>query len=218
MPVWVAANGLYPISWIDPLGHDRETERTNFVYVGRLVEEKKPLLLVEGFARFVREFSDSRTRLVIVGDGPEMAGLRERVSALGIDERVEFRGHVSDFSELKEIYSTALASVSPGYVGLSLTQTLGFGVPMIVADDEPHAPEVELLTAETGVYFNANDPESLAGTMRAMVEDSQLWASRRKDLIGLVQRTYSADAMAEGFVEAIRTAWDGRRGSHHGNY
>ena len=52
---------------------------------------------------------------------------------LGIDRDVIFYGHVSEPSELRSVYGASVASLSPGYVGLSVTQSLGFGVPMIVS-------------------------------------------------------------------------------------
>ena len=58
-------------------------------------------------------------------------------------DRVRFAGHVSDFETLSSYYWNALVSVSPGYAGLSLIQSHWFGVPMIIARDEPHAPEIE---------------------------------------------------------------------------
>ncbi|MDH8179555.1 glycosyl transferase, partial [Klebsiella pneumoniae] len=64
---------------------------------------------------------------------------------------------------LKEIYSKSFVSISPGYVGLSITQSLSFGVPMLVSKDENHSPELEALqTGLNGGFFNTNDPQSLA--------------------------------------------------------
>ena len=51
--------------------------------------------------------------------------------------------------------------------GVNATQALGFGVPVIYADKELHAPEVEQLTPANSVIFSANDSSDLA---RAMVD------------------------------------------------
>lgn len=45
--------------------------------------------------------------------------------------------------DIYDVYANALVSVSPGYVGLSLTQSLSFGVPMLIAIDEAHVPEID---------------------------------------------------------------------------
>ncbi|MFW7413860.1 glycosyltransferase [Demequina sp. SO4-18] len=197
-PVWVAANGLYPANL---LGYSSESVRDSFLYVGRLVREKKPALLISAFAQLV-ELSP-QARLVIAGTGPERDHLVRLADQLGVSDRVSFLGHVADFERLRTLYSKAIAAVSPGYVGLSLTQSLGFGVPMIVADREPHAPEYELFDENTGASFESDSAAELCDTMQKFLKEVHIWEGRREMLVSLVAERYSADSMATGFVEAI---------------
>jgi glycosyltransferase involved in cell wall biosynthesis len=120
---------------------------------------------------------------------------------LGIDHRVDFLGHISDLDHLRSLYSESVVSVSPGYVGLSLTQSLGFGVPMLAADNEPHAPEVELLSDETGAFFAAGDPDSLAAQIIDAYRAPTRWDGQK--LVETVRSRYSSTAMAEGFARAL---------------
>src|SRR5262245_15289506 len=63
--------------------------RSTVLFVGRLVERKGVVHLIEAISRLpARE----ATRLVIVGDGPERPRLAARARELGVDDRVEFRG------------------------------------------------------------------------------------------------------------------------------
>lgn len=196
--LWVAANGLYPsreLRWTENPG------RMRVLYVGRLESSKKPLLALDAFALIVDELPQG-ARLTFVGSGSLRADLEVQAANREISDRVDFLGHISDLEELRRLYSETLISVSPGYVGLSLTQSLGFGVPMLVADDEPHAPEVELLTKSTGAYFEANSPESLADSLRLVFDGRLIWDPAA--LLESVKTTYSADAMADGFEKALR--------------
>jgi glycosyltransferase involved in cell wall biosynthesis len=194
--VWVAANGLYPAK---DLGWNPSTHRFRVLYVGRLVTSKKPELLLRGFVEALPHLPQD-TVLTIVGEGAERGRLEDLTRQLGVSERVEFFGHVNDLLNLQKIYEQALISVSPGYVGLSLTQSLGFGVPMVVADREPHAPEKELLTPVTGSYFAANDPMDLA---RAIIEASSSDNWDHENIVRTVSTTYSSTAMAHGFMCAL---------------
>lgn len=199
VPVWVAANGLYPRAW---LGAQSGSRRQDFVYVGRLVGEKKPELMLRAFAMFSSEVAVSR--LVVVGDGPERHRLMALARDLKIADRTEFLGHISDFEKLSKIYSSAVASLSPGYVGLSLTQSLGFGVPMIIAEDEPHAPEFELFDSEVGVLFESNNAASMSAAMVQLHSQIPEWSDvRRARLVERIAEKYSSDSMAEGFAMAI---------------
>ncbi|KZE92847.1 hypothetical protein AVP42_02113 [Agromyces sp. NDB4Y10] len=215
VPVWVAANGIYPSDWLGSEGD--ESARDRLLYVGRLVREKKPELLLIAYSQFLSEWEGQGQppRLTIVGDGPERPYLERRARDLRIDSRVDFLGHVGDYDALRGLYSRTVASVSPGYAGLSLTQSLGFGVPMIVADDEPHAPEIELLSEVTGVTFHADSPSALAAAIDSVNSQRESWAKRRNQLVETVRRSYSADAMADGFTAAIQSSRSAVQGAAH---
>jgi glycosyltransferase involved in cell wall biosynthesis len=80
--------------------------------VGRLEQEKNPLLLADIAAELAR--SDPRWRLIICGEGPMEDELRRRLATLGVADRVTLRGYVPHDRGLREIYrsSHALLHVS----------------------------------------------------------------------------------------------------------
>lgn len=194
---WVAANGLYPR---ERLAVTEGNKRYRILYVGRLEPAKRPMLAVSAFARAIDSLPGCAV-LTLVGQGSEMQRLQEQVIELGVSARVEMLGHIGAYEELQQLYSETVVSISPGYAGLGLTQSLGFGVPMLVADDEPHAPEIELLTERTGAYFRARDAESLAEMFANAYAGRRGW--NREEVLVAVRDSYSSTAMAEGFLSAI---------------
>lgn len=60
------------------------------VFLGRLVSDKGCDLLLEALGRL--DARGVRPRLTLVGTGPEEAPLRRRITALGLDDRVELAG------------------------------------------------------------------------------------------------------------------------------
>jgi glycosyltransferase involved in cell wall biosynthesis len=193
-----APNALYRKETMAP--KDPSTEATDFVYVGRLVEQKKPRLLVEAFLA-ARDELPAGTRLVIVGDGPLRAELEQRCAGA---PQVVFRGHVGDEDVLADIYARAIASVSPGYVGLSITQSLGFGVPMIVADDEPHSPEIEAaVEGRNAMFFTSGSVDALRHALLAVAKAREAWMARRAAISNDAAARYSVEAMVERLVTAF---------------
>lgn len=178
-----------------------------FVFVGRLVAAKKPELLLRAFSQLP---PDSRgwPRLHIVGEGPLEAALRDDVTRLGIEaSRVTFHGHVSSREALRQIHGRAVASVSSGYVGLALIQSLSFGVPQIVADAEPHSPEIA--AAEFGrnaISFRANDAGDLATCLATTWHERARWWEARPAIAQACAETYSVDVMVDRMVSAICVA------------
>jgi glycosyltransferase involved in cell wall biosynthesis len=77
------------------------------ISVGRLEEEKNPLLLADVLARL--RANDPRWRLVICGEGPLEGSLRERLAALGVAGAADLRGYQPLDGGLREAYREAHA-------------------------------------------------------------------------------------------------------------
>jgi len=181
---------------------DEESDRDTFIYVGRLVPSKKPLLLVQAFELALLTNPD--IKLAIVGDGPLEAEVVNAVNNSPARNSIQLLGHIGEYEQLRTLYSKAIASVSPGYVGLSVTQSLSFGVPMIVSKDEPHAPEVEAIQeGQNAEFFATDDMKDLAETILGFVKQRGSWADRGPSIAAECKRKYSAEVMAHGLVEAL---------------
>jgi glycosyltransferase involved in cell wall biosynthesis len=193
--VWVAPNSLYPGRFLKTTDESRHV----FLYVGRLEPAKKPLLLLEAFAMIAE--ANPETKLIYVGDGSLRVQLEEAVEARDLVGRVEILGTVKEVAALEALYGRARCSVSPGFVGLSLTQSLGFGVPMVVADAEPHSPEIELARSGAVVFFPCDSVVGLANALESPV--LELTLAQRRSLVDYVKARYTAEAMAVGLIDAL---------------
>ena len=65
-----------------PLGLPLDRRRRRILFVGRMVEKKAPLLLVEAFAALRTRMPDAE--LVMIGDGPLLPEVRKRANILGV--------------------------------------------------------------------------------------------------------------------------------------
>ena len=198
-PIWVAPNAVHSAS--EMVVHT-DRERRCAIYVGRFAPGKKVELLVRAFAIATARGVDAT--LLLVGSGECERELRSLIDSLGIRGRVEMPGWISDSTELAEAYARSFVSVSPGFAGLSLTQSLGFGVPMVVARDEPHSPEIELESTGGVSYFASGAPEALASELIGAWQRRQ--ALPLQHVARSVSERYSAEAMAEGLIAALEEA------------
>ena len=180
----------------------KEGELDTILYVGRLNRPKKVALLLEAFAQ---ARLPTVTKLKIVGSGQEREALEAMLKTMPhIADRVEFVGHVHSFAILRSLYARGFCAVSPGYVGLGAIQTFSFGVPLVLADKEPHAPEVEACRPGFNtLYFEANNATSLSTCMERMWHERAVWLGRRAELAAWTAENYSVEAMVDGFIEAI---------------
>lgn len=199
--VIAAPNALYTRSAMRAVDNSRA--RSSFIYVGRLVESKHPARLLEAFIEFCA--INEEATLGFVGRGPLAQSLMARITQAGLADRVRLTGHVADPLQLHALYSKSLFSVSPGYVGLSVTQSLGFGVPMIISRHEPHAPEIEAaVEGENCLFFDAGKPGDLVRVMHEAWAARARWACRAAEISDTCADRYSAELMAARLEQAFQ--------------
>jgi len=175
----------------------------NIIYVGRLTALKKPLLLVKAFKEVLYQLPNE-AKLIIVGEGGEKQKLVNYIIKNHLEARVLIKGHIGEYNKLKSLYNTSLASVSPGYIGLSVTQSFSFGVPMIVSKQENHSPEIEaVIEGFNAEYFNTDNIESMSNRILEFYENKNYWLNKREDILSFCKKNYSIEVMAESFSKLI---------------
>jgi len=142
------------------------------LFVGAMQPRKDPVAAVEALARVNGEL-----RLVLVG--PEKGQgdrVRWAVRRLGLEQRVEFGGHV-EREELAALYRGALCLVFPSRYegfGLPILEAMASGTPVVAARTGA-VPEV---AGDAAVLVEPGDPAALAeGIRRALAEGEQLAAA-----------------------------------------
>jgi glycosyltransferase involved in cell wall biosynthesis len=197
--VIAAPNALYRISEMNPAV---PMDCNCFIYVGRLVHSKHPERMIDAFATS-KVYLDGG-HLLVVGEGPLLEQLKAEVARLQLEPYVTFFGHISDISELRRLYARSIFSISPGYVGLSITQSFGFGVPMIISKNEPHSPEIE--AASEGVnslFFDHRNPNHLCQLFVDAWKARDVWIARRSPISTDCRERYSAELMAQRLISSI---------------
>ena len=192
---------------IEPLVQPMPAEgRTRILYIGRLIAEKKVALLLRGFALAAAHL-DPNTRLTIIGEGPEGERLKNLAAQLAISGQVEFVGSLYEQAQLASYFNAAWVSVSPGYVGLSAIHSLAYGLPMLVADKEPHSPEITAIEdGVNSVFFASDDPEALSKALVALAGDPARQERMRLAARQSIPQRFSIHQMVEAFEEAVHYA------------
>jgi len=186
VPVAVVANGI-DTDRFTPEGpvDGRVAGDPAILFVGRLVDGKRPGDVLAAFERLRERAPEAG--LTICGDGPLREELDERVRERGLDESVQFLGHVS-YEEMPAVYRAADALVLPSEAeGLPRTvlEAMSTDVPVVtsaldqivgvvdgggetvpVGDVEGFTDALAAVTAESGAY----DP-------RTVVENGYDWAT-----------------------------------------
>jgi len=147
------AGVVHPPVEVEELRADPAAEREAFLWVGRLVPYKQPLLVAEAF----RGLSQ---KLTMVGIGPLEDELRAR-----LPENVELRGWTSR-EELEQLYGEAAGFLHVGEedFGITMVEALAAGAP-VIAQNAGGARDI----VRDGIDgFLLDDPE--IGSLREAIE------------------------------------------------
>lgn len=161
------------------------------LFLGRLVPEKRPELLIEAFKGL-----DTDKRLVIAGGGSDTSEFESQLHELAAgDERIVFTGFVSG-EPLEELYSNCFAYVLPSDVEgmpMSLLEAMAHGRCCVTSD----IPECADVLAGDGVTFAKGDADSLRTALRDLLE-----SHGRADRLGAaarahIEKSYTWDSVVE---------------------
>ncbi|MFN2383271.1 MAG: glycosyltransferase family 4 protein [Gemmatimonadota bacterium] len=181
------------------------------LYVGRLIRAKKVALLIEAFASALPRLP-AGTQLMIIGDGAERTALERLAGARGVSAAVTFTGEVLDEVRLAPLFNRAWVSVSPGYVGLAAIHSLAYGVPLVIAADEPHSPEIGAVEAGINARLVPSDaPAALAAALIDLAGDADRLAAMSAAGRRTVGEGYSLTGMVAAFEAAVERASASRR-------
>jgi glycosyltransferase involved in cell wall biosynthesis len=173
-------------------------EGTILLSVGHLIPRKGHDLAIAALANL------SHGQLVIVGDGPEEANLKNLAKRIGVADRVRFLGQVAH-AKLPELYTAAdvglLLSTQEGWANV-LLESMACGTP-VVATDAGGTPEV-ITSPVAGELVYERNPIIVARAIETLL-------ARRTDraAVRLFAEGFSWDDTTRGqldlFAEVLRS-------------
>jgi glycosyltransferase involved in cell wall biosynthesis len=147
------------------------------LFIGSLTEQKGVRYLLEAFADVHRSFQDSK--LIIIGEGPELERLIALTQQLGIQENVSFEdavAHSRVSTIMQESSIFVLPSINEGF-GLVLLESLANGLPAIAFNSGGVG---DILGEGAGLLVEPGNVEQLANAIKKLITDKDLYAHVRK--------------------------------------
>ncbi|HZS59620.1 MAG TPA: glycosyltransferase family 4 protein [Gemmatimonadaceae bacterium] len=165
------------------------------LYVGKLVEKKRPLDLIDAVSR------GSGAHALFVGDGP-LRGEAERAAA---GQPVTFAGFRNQ-SEMPEAYAVADVLVLPSdrreTWGLAVNEAMACGLPAIVSDAVGCAPDL-IVEGVTGSTYPAGNCSALADALARLTMDPP-----RTHAMGVAAAAHVAGYSVECAAHGVRQAME----------
>ena len=147
-----------------------QNEKPVALFLGRLDDEKRLNILLDAIARLD---SHPDLRLQLVGDGGERERLTKQAATLGISDRVEFLGHITD-QELPGVYENCTVFVMPSIAELQSIATMeamASGRPVVAANAMalPHLVH----NGDNGYLFEPDDVDDFSNALLKIATANQ---------------------------------------------
>lgn len=152
-------------------------ERPTILSVGRLIQRKGFINLVEAIPKVLQEVP--KARFILIGEGGEEQVLKIRAKSLGISDSFEI---IHKVDSLTDYYSKADLFVLPSIItqngvteglGVPLLEAQAYGLPVIASNvgGIPDAVEDD----KTGFLVKPNNSEILAEKILKLLNDNELY-------------------------------------------
>jgi len=142
------------------------------VFAGRIAPEKNLPFLLRAFNGAAQAYED--LCLLIIGDGPERENLEDRVSHMGITDRVHFTGMV-DYQKIPSYLAAADVFVTASITEvhpLSVIEAMGAGLP-VLGIESPGVGDT-VTDGEDGFIVPEEDLAAFTAKMVRLATDTEL--------------------------------------------
>lgn len=143
---------------------------------------------------------------IVVGSGSEENYLKEKAKEMNLLEFIEFEGAIYGEENLAPYFLSANLFVHPSSIGLSIMHAFGYGLPVIVDEDEyMHGPEYGAFkNLETGMNFERHNSEDLANVILKLLKSPNDVERIKVNVLKLARDKYNVDIMVDRFVEMCK--------------
>lgn len=182
------------------------------IHVSNFRKVKRVSDVVDTFWRIRKKVS---SKLLLVGDGPEMSRIQEEVRNLGMEEDVLFLGKRDNLSELYNISDLKLLLSEKEAFGLVMLEAMACGVPGI-GTNVGGIPEV-IEPDENGFLVELGDTEQAAVKGIAILTDKNLAAHLRAGAIETVATKFHSSRILKEYEEIYERLLNKRDKHEDGN-
>jgi glycosyltransferase involved in cell wall biosynthesis len=185
-------------------------DRPVILFAGKLIARKRPLDLLDAFARISDEPAMRAPYLLFAGDGALKPELERRIAANGL-ERVTLLGFQSQ-AELGALYDLADLFVLPSEReswGLVVNEAMNAGRAIIVNDRIGAGADL-VIGGENGFIYPVGDVEALATCLRSSLRDPARLTSMGQRSRAIIDRWSFREDVA-GLKQALAAVGPGAR-------
>jgi len=111
-----------------------EVKKDKFLFIGSLYKQKRLDSLIEEYTKAYLVNNDIPA-LFIIGDGVQKAEIQELINKFNLSSKIHMVGAIYNQSDLVNYFLSSFLCFSPNQAGLSVLQSMGYGVPFVTTEN-----------------------------------------------------------------------------------
>jgi glycosyltransferase involved in cell wall biosynthesis len=174
----------------------------SLLYIGRLIAEKKVLLLPDILIALDKLTGRKEVGLVVIGEGPAMEALREKARKMDLGERVRFMGALQGPEQTAGWFLSADLLLLPGKGGLAISEAIQYGLPVVAGKADGTEQDL-VVSGGNGFLVEEDDPSAFAVAIKKVIASEESLHKMRAASLAQAAKYGNTSAMQEGFLQAI---------------
>lgn len=169
-------------------------EEKVLIHVSNFRKVKRIDTIIETFAK-VRERIPSK--LILLGDGPELLDMRQKARELDVEEHVLFLGKQNDVSAFYQLSDLVLLLSEKESFGLTLLEAMKTGV-LPIGTNAGGIKEV-IKHEETGYIVDIGDSEQAAQYAIRLLEDEALYTEMQSRMLDDIRDRFASELITDQY-------------------
>lgn len=179
-------------------------EKDSILVIGTLYREKGLQLLLDAYAALKDKCK--LPILNIIGKGPDYDIIKQWIEDNKMQDIIFLRGAIFDINEKAKYFAKALACISPKQAGLTVLESMGYGVPFVTTKNAITGGE--LLNVHNGIDGVVLENESqLTAIINDIADNPDKYVAMGKEAKKYYDENRTPQHMAEGLWAAIQYAY-----------
>ena len=176
-------------------------DKTIILSSARLVHKNKYNQVIEA----LKPISKSIPNILwcVVGSGENEQTLKKMSKIFEVEEYIYFAGAIFEEEKLAPFFLSSKIFVYPGSIGLSLMHAFGYGLPVVIHNNEQmHGPEYgAFINNETGKSFEENNVRDLVNCIISLINSTDELQRMQRNVSKIARESYNTDVMVDRFLK-----------------
>jgi len=179
----------------------KEDNRNSLLFIGTLYLEKGLQVLLDSYKK-AYDLDSNIVNLTIVGGGNQFSVIQKWIENNGLSNKIKMTGPVYDSERKAELFCQSLACISPLQAGLSVLESMGYGVPFITSENAITGGES--FNIQDGISgYRLKDVSNLTEVILEISHNREKFILMGKNAYQHYWTNRKPEDMAKGLLEAV---------------